>query len=361
MTTTRTTETATTTDGWHLTLYHYQPTNPTPHQPPVIICHGLAANKNSCDLGDPNTPTWNHYSLAAYLTQTTPAYDVWVPELRGNGTPTFDPHHHPTKYRWSVDDYIDKDVPAIIHTIQQWHHDHTGHPTPVFWIGKSMGGMIAYAYGETPDAQKTLKGVVTLGSPVTFQKESVFLEFLTRVTPRNLFVPLRLPELVLTNTDLLHHFTNLGVNTTNIDPAILQQYLRTGHQNVLSSKVMSHFSYFIRHADFCRYPKHPWAHDTFGRLPYLNKLIAPYSYTSHLHQFTAPLLAIAGGNDHLAPPSDVQYAVSHAGSKDATYLEFSKKNGYSADYGHLDLNLGLHAHDEIYPRIADWLREHSTI
>jgi len=361
MTVTRDTLTATTTDGWSLRLTHYHPQTIPENPIPVILCHGLAANKNSCDFGEPGTPQWDRYSLAAHLTSTQPAFHAWVPELRGNGTPTDDPHQHPDKYRWTVDDYIDFDVPAIITTVQDWHHDHTGRRPQVFWVGKSMGGMIAYAYGETPAGRQTLKGVVTLGSPVVFGKTGVLLEFLTRIMPRNIAIPLRLPDLVLKSPELKRYLAKISVNPDNIDPKIWEQYLRTGHQTVLSTKVISQFSLFFRHTTFCRYPSHPWVYDTIGRLPAIKKIVAPYSYTDHLSQFTAPLLAIAGGQDHLGPPTDVQYVTSHVGSTDATYLELSQKNGFSADYGHLDLNLGLHARDEVYPRIAQWLRERSLL
>ena len=356
MTTTPETITAKTTDGWDLRLLHYTPQTPTHNPTPVILCHGLAANKNSVDYGDPDTPHWHRYSLAAYLTTTNPSFDVWVPELRGNSTPTYDPHTHPDKYRWTVDDYIDHDTPTIITTVQ--HHTKT---QQVFWVGKSMGGMIAYAYGETPQGRQNLKGVVTLGSPVVFAKTGVLLELVTHITPRNLALPIHLPDLVLKSTDLRRHLTTMSLNPDNIDPVILQHYLRVGHQQVLSSKVANQFSLFFRHTTFCRYPKRPWVYDTVGRLPWFKNLIAPYSYTDHLKDFTAPLLAISGGHDLLGPPADIQYAASHVGSTDVTYLECSKKNGFSADYGHLDLNLGLHARDEIFPRISQWLRDRDPL
>ena len=91
----------------------------------------------------------------------------------------------------------------------------------------------------------------------------------------------------------------------------------------------------------------------------MKKAFTPYSYTENLYRFTSPLLVIAGGQDKMAPKTDMQYVKEHVGSTDVTYLEFSKEAGYSADYGHLDLNLGLHAREEVYPEIYDWLVERS--
>ena len=354
---------AKTSDGWDLRLYHYLPVGKNVVRFPVILCHGLAGNKNSCDFGEPGTKEWERYSLAAFLsqqhTQNGPAFDVWVPELRGNGHPTFDSREHPERFRWTVDDYIDKDVPAIIGRVHEWYKEKKQDIPPVFWVGKSMGGMIAYAYGETTEGQKNLKGVVTLGSPVTFGKTGVFLEFLTRVSPRNVSIPIRITELLEKSGELTSHFKGMGVNLENIDPVILQTYLHLGFSNVLSSKVLSQFSLFFKHMTFCRYPRYPWMYDTLGRLPGMKKRFTPYSYTENLHRFTAPLLVIAGGLDKMAPKTDMQYVKSHVSSTDVTYLEFSKDAGYRADYGHMDLNLGLYAREEVYPKIYDWLVQRS--
>jgi len=88
-------------------------------------------------------------------------------------------------------------------------------------------------------------------------------------------------------------------------------------------------------------------------------MVSPYSYTEHLDRFTTPLFVIAGGNDRMAPKTEMKYVVDHVGSSDVSYLECSKEQGFSADYGHLDLNLGLHAREEVYPRIYQWLIKRS--
>ena len=355
-------ESARTSDGWELRVFHYPPEGKDVIQFPVILCHGLAANKNSCDFGEPGTKEWEHYSLAAFLSQQRfdggPVFDIWVPELRGAGQSSFNPRVNPEKYRWCVDDYIDKDVPSIVRCVQQWYQKNKHEVPPVFWVGKSMGGMIAYAYGQTKEGQKNLKGVITLGSPVVFGKSSVFLEFITRVTPRNVSIPISIMEIIEKSSEIASHFKGLGANLENIDPVILQTYLHVGFSGVLSSKVLSQFSFFFKHMAFCRYPRYPWMYDIFGRIPGIKKFFTPYSYTENLYRFSAPLLVIAGGQDKMAPKTDMLYVKDHVGSADVTYLEFSKEAGYRTDYGHLDLNVGLHAHEDVYPKIYEWLQAH---
>jgi len=84
-----------------------------------------------------------------------------------------------------------------------------------------------------------------------------------------------------------------------------------------------------------------------------------YNYKDNLTKFTHPLLAVAGGKDKEAPPEEVIHTVKKVGSQDKTSHIFSKENGYVADYGHLDLNLGKKAKEEVYPVITDWLINHS--
>ncbi|MCJ7571652.1 MAG: alpha/beta hydrolase [Candidatus Thermoplasmatota archaeon] len=120
-------ESARTSDGWNLRVFHYPPESEDVSRFPVILCHGLAANKNSCDFGEPGTMEWERYSLAAFLSQKRlngkSVFDVWVPELRGGGKYSFNPQENPERYRWCVDDYIDKDVPAIVRCVQQWYEE----------------------------------------------------------------------------------------------------------------------------------------------------------------------------------------------------------------------------------------------
>ncbi len=351
-----------TSDGWKLRIFFYPASTDHKAHTPVILCHGLAGNKNSCDFGDVDSPNWHQYSLAAFLSQgglnKKTSFDVWVPELRGQTQQPVHLTYHPERYKWCIDDYIDKDVPTIISYIQRQYAKQRGQKPKLFWIGKSMGGMIIYGYGETVAAKRTLQGAVTIGSPIAFNHNSPVLDLLSRITPRNISIPVNITDFLSKHPDINNKFKQLGANNKNIDPEVYEQYLKTGMNNTFSSRVLNQFSVFFRHHTFCRYPQFPWLFDTIGRLPVFNQLLRPYDYKQQLKRFTTPILILSGQADREASPEDILYIPSHIGSKDVSLINFSKKNGYSADYGHLDLNLGHNAKQEVYPVVYNWLFNH---
>ncbi len=355
--------TSPTVDGWRLRLFRYPAETSEKAKTPVILCHGLASNRYAVDFGEYKSKNWYKYSLAAFLSNGGEnrdiSFDVWVAELRGRGdTPTFSPNNNPEKYIWCVDDYIDKDIPMIIKYVQEWYKKNLGrNSTKVFWIGKSMGGMIAYTYGEGSEGRNNLKGVVTLGSPTTFKLEPIFLKILTRLCPRRIAIPINAAELLNNLPELKRKLIEYGTNRSNTDPEVIEEFIDKGMNVTISSKVLNHFSIFFRHHTFCRYPRNPWIYDILGRIPYIKPFVSPYSYTDNLYRFTSPLLAIGGAADTVAPPYEIYYNVKHVGSRDKSYIILSKKNGYRYDYGHLDLTLGKYAREDVYPIIYRWLVE----
>lgn len=350
-----------TEDGWKLNLIRYH--SKKTYNNPVILCHGLASNKNSTDFGEFKTKNWYKYSLASYLStikkEEKKSFDCWVAQLRGRGKKiSFNPQENPEKYKWCVDDYIEKDVPIIVNYVKNWYINNKKLEPKIFWIGKSMGGMIGYAYAQTYTGKKNLKGLITIGSPTAFEYNSILLEPIARIAPRNISFPINLSKILKKNIMYMNLFKKAAVNRKNIDDKILDIYINQGMDNTISSKVLNQFLVFYRHNDFCKYPKKPWLFDFIGKIPVLKKIYEPYSYKKNLNKIETPLLAIAGNNDKAANPKEVEYSIKNVNSKDITYLNFSKKNGYSNDYGHLDLNLGLNV-KEVYSEIFHWLKKRS--
>jgi pimeloyl-ACP methyl ester carboxylesterase len=346
-------------DGWELNLIRYK--SEKTFENPVILCHGLAANKNSVDFGNINTDEWLKYSLASYLSileqDRKISFDCWVAQLRGRGKKiTFDPEKNPDKYKWCVDDYIEKDVPSIINYVQNWYLINRKHKPKIFWIGKSMGGMIGYAYAQTDEGKKNLKGLITIGSPMAFEYNSILLEPIARLAPRNISFPINVSEILQKKKIYMDAFKKAAANQENIDSKILKKYIDIGMNNTISSKVLNQFLLFYRHNNFCKYPKNPWLFDFVGKTPLLKKISPIYSYKKNIYRIETPLLAIAGNDDKAADPREVRFCSRNVNSQDVTYINFCKKDGYSKDYGHLDLNLGLNVKNEVYNYIYNWLK-----
>ncbi|HEC82461.1 MAG TPA: alpha/beta fold hydrolase [Thermoplasmatales archaeon] len=359
-----------TSDCIQLKIKRYKPRGGDIAEFPVILCHGVLSNKHSLDFGEKHSSKlrglWKKYSLASYLYEGGKnkdlKFDVWVPELRGKRSfKDFKCDKYPdtpTKYNWCMDHYIDYDVPVIVNRVLS-EYDYS---TKVFWIGMSMGGMLAYAYGETQHGFKNLKGVVTIGSPVAFESNMGWMpEVASIFTPRKISTKFNFKEFLERRPLLKEEILKNGVNPDNIDKKVIEKFIELGFDNYVSSKILNHFAIFFRHNNFCRYPRYPWIYDFFDRVPLLKKGIIPYSYKESLYKFKTPLLAIAGGADKEAPPKEVKYAVAHVGSKDVKYCEFSKDSPFTdIDYAHLDFHKGKRARDEVYSVIHEWLKRKCT-
>ena len=99
-----------TRDGWKVALHHYEP-DKNRQAVPVLLCHGLGANRFNFDLGA-------EVSLARYLQKQ--GFDVWSVDLRGRGL-----SRQGTKGgvngRGShvFDDYVRQDAVAAIRHVQK--------------------------------------------------------------------------------------------------------------------------------------------------------------------------------------------------------------------------------------------------
>ena len=354
-----------TIDGVTLWMKRYKPMNGTVSSIPVILCHGLLANKHSLDFGDKDEDKtlWDQYSLASFLfdesSNNSVSFDVWVPELRGRRSYSeYDFAKRgqvPESKHWGFDDYADKDVPAIIDKIKKVYATEGKPNTQVFWVGMSMGGMLAYAHGQTEQGHRDLKGVVTIGSPATFEYSKSFFAKFKGIAPRNMFLRINLRSFLENNPKFKTIFLENAIETGNTTKDIAELYLEMGFDNSISSKILSHFGLFFRHHNFFWYPKCPWWYDFLDKIPLLRNCVSPPSWKENLDLFQTPLLAIAGGGDEEAPPKEVKNGISRIGSSEITYQEFSKQSEVEKDFSHLDFHLSKLAKKEVYPVICDWL------
>lgn len=340
-----------TDDGWTLALKRFRRNGAPELLGPVVLTHGFSYNGAFWDLDEA-------HSLARYLADRD--FDVWVVSLRGAGAstkpgfsalksiittrwadlPATIPRAtlDPRKTNWTVDDYIDHDVPAIISYVIQA----TGRPK-LFWVGHSMGGMILYAHMErVPEAR--VAGLVAVASPMNIPQPPNDLlqgilkqEGLLKISALaiNTTLPAKLTSplggVVQTPMDKLFY------NRQNMDYLTVTNLFLNVVEDIPQG-VLDQFMSLIRTGEF-------------------ERIDGSYNYTRNLGKVTVPVLLVAGAVDNLAPPEVVRFSYDHVASLDKTYRMFGRVNGHKADYGHNDLILGKHSREEVFPLIAQWLTE----
>ncbi|MFH0821207.1 MAG: alpha/beta fold hydrolase [Pseudomonadota bacterium] len=317
-----------TEDGWRLALHRYRP--PDSKGLPVLLCHGLSANRYIFDLR-------GAASLACYLRDN--GRDAWVVELRGSGmsdVPGILCSDVPRD--WCFEDHLRFDVPAAIRQVLQF----TSAPS-VHWVGHSMGGMLIQAYLGT-NGTAPIASAVTIGSPtdpsgMEMDRFSLLLKF-KRIVHALPFFPLPLIGRVISPVApwVADHIIGLFYGR-NLAPTTIRRVMALMAEIVTSSQLWLDFARFLETGRF-----------------------GPSDgtrYTDGLSASKVPLLAIGGTKDGMAPPRSVCGAVQEANAAgERKCLLLGKSSGCVEDYGHCDLLVGYRSESEVFPHILDWIETH---
>jgi len=319
-----------TRDGWRLAVYRYWKGEGTSGWGPVVLCHGLGANRYDLDAPD------HEISVARYLHAR--GHDVWVVELRGAGRSR--PPGWPLRQRkpFDFDEYVHRDVPAILRHVL----DATG-GAALHWVGHSMGGMLAYAALEHFD-NRLFRSVTTIGSPAfTAVKHPMVdklyhLRFMLELVR---WVPMRRLGLLgaLFPGITIYTVGRLLANTEHMEPRHVRKLARLALYDLPAPLLRQFAEWYGGPAGFSR----------------ADRLLG---YYEHLDRVEAPMLIIAGAGDVLTPVEDLAAVYEAISSPDKTLLVCGADQGFSLDYGHIDLVLGVRARDEVYPHIARWIESH---
>lgn len=310
-----------TDDGCSVALGRYHPRGERRFREPVILCHGLGANRFNLDFDE-------KLSLARYLAHH--GYESWVLELRGRGLAG-------PEVNSTFDDQAEYDVRAALRTVVS-----TQPPgTEVLWVGHSKGGLLLFGHlAKNPDAP--VRAAVALGSPITFAVQPGLIKFLERIDPllnlgsipahylgRFAVMP-RLPTTPLTRYLL---------NAENTDPWVMRQAL-ANMASPIPGGVGKQFGQWIRTGRF-------------------DSADGSFDYRANLKAVRFPVLLLAGSKDLLAPPLAALRASEFLGGPVKT-MTAGTAHGFSADYGHGDLVIGRKAPDEIFPLVESFLAGHAT-
>lgn len=278
-------------------------------------------------------------SLADYL--ASKGWDVWTAELRGNGLSDKPAMFTRRSRWWTIDDYVNKDIPALIRYVLK----RTRSPY-IHILGHSMGGMIiTKTLGRNDQVAAKVRSATIVGSGCFLQgswwqnAESFIwasnlmytvpagagLRLYSRVAFTNISIP-ALDTLYFwpSNTDPELARTLLAKNFSNISPGVLQQFKTAFRETGLTT------------FDGCE----------------------AYAEPSQLSAVRTPVMIIVGDSDHMCPADGAHRTFQLFGSPDKKFVLLGPENGQRHHYGHFDILMGNHVEQEVFPTLHEWLAKH---
>ncbi len=313
-----------TPDGAVIHLHRHQADGP-----PVLVVHGISSNHYCWDL-DPQR------SIGTYLAAR--GFDTWLLDMRGHGDARKAPGGKNLDRHWAADDYGLHDIPTAVAYVQQ----QTGHQK-LGYVGHSLGGMVGAIYASQL-GDDALWAMVVVGSPAEFTDPDLMMS-LARTTfgVGGAITPFILTPSLARVANAWSDSLPIDVEAflfvdDNMQPEAARRMMHT----VVSPLWPGEMLQFANMLQDGRFQSRDGERD----------------YRADMAKIQVPVLAIAGRADRVAPPDRVRGYYEAVGSVEKRFVVAGLENGFVSDYGHLDLPIGDHAPDEIYPLIEGWLREH---
>lgn len=235
--------------------------------------------------------------LGAYLARA--GFDVWLAETRGHG---LSPRNK--RYRFNtVADYARYDLPAIASFVAE-KSGQVPH-----WIGHSMGGItLAAAVGGKYLDEQQVASLALFGSQVS-----------------RTYWPLKVPPLAWTGKALLKRFDVISGSRLERGPE--DEPIGIGIEGLR------------------------W-HGLFGRFGDKQS-----DWWAGLAEAQMPLLAVSARGDREDPAWACQKLFEQFGSTGKRFVLLGREDGYSEDYGHIEMLVSKAAMQEVWPMVATWLRD----
>jgi len=316
---------AETRDGWRLALARRRPEGAA-RPIPVLLVHGIAANRTSLDF------VLERWSLSAHLAAA--GFDCFALDLRGHGLSR---RAHPgAPRRWTFDDHVRLDVPAALAAVRAA----TG-AAAVHWVGHSQGGLIGMAASAA--FPERVASLVALGAPAYFGAQGALRLFAQACSAFIFTGRLNrfLARCLVPFSGLVHPpVSQVAINTRNVSRAVYRRVIVNVVENV-SVGVLRQLARWI-------------ATDTFASQD------GGVDYRAALASCRQPALFVAGAADRIAPPEVVERA-ARAWGGEAEVLHVGVAGSACCDYGHSDLLFGRSAPEEVFPAIARWLARRDQV
>ena len=317
-----------TEDGWRIALVRYRPAGGDNRAPvePLLLVHGLGANRYNFDLTD-------DHSLALDLSRQ--GHDVWLVELRGRGFSTRPRLFSGIRYDWSFDDYAERDLPAAAREVLRA----TG-SSRLHLVGFSSGALACYAWLSDPHRQIEVGSLVSIAGPATFRRAGSHLS--GRLLRHLRWLRHRFLMRVLAPVSGYFHPAPLQIihNPENTAGEVQRRAMVNLIANFSRNEL-------LQYGDWLE-------HNTFRSIDQRR------DYRAELSRISVPSLFIAGARDILAPPDAVKDAYEAISAPEKRFVICSRAQKFSVNYGHFDLLVGNTARVEVYPLVADWLARYGA-
>lgn len=314
---------ATTPDGWQLAISHYRDNrlNPATRRYPVLLCHGLGANRLVFDID-------RQHSFSAWLLGQ--GYDVYAVDLRSHGLSEKPGMESGKQWGWGFNEYCDFDIPTVIDAVLT-----EAGADALHFVGHSMGGILLYCHAAQSNAR--IVSGITIGSTLDYSGHpSVFhrispLAALTYMTPS---MPMHWPALFCSKATALskNFIDSTLVNPGNVDRHVYRK-LTANLLHPVSSRLLRDMKQF-----------------TNGN-GVMSSSQKRYDLLLKNKGYAFPILSISGEADTQCHPASAARFGTH-------HQVFGTPHGHKSDYGHLDLIMGTHAHEEVWPCMGSWLSQH---
>jgi pimeloyl-ACP methyl ester carboxylesterase len=311
---------AQTSDGWRLALGIRLPRQ-AEGRPPVLLVHGLSANRWMLDAGV------ERFSLAAHLARH--GFRTFALDLRGHGDSRDAPRRAGD---WDFDTYVTRDVPAALDAIRR----DTGEER-VLWVGHSLGAVAGMVSCQLHADR--IAGLVAIAGPVSFDAEGLVARYLGWGFLVDGRFNRTLARMIAPWAGVFHPAASeIAINGRNMDRPVFQRLMANAIDDVPHGVFLQLADWVLR--DVCR------------------SADGSRDYRAGLASCRQPALFLSAPLDYLAPPGVVAKAHALWGGE-KRLVEFKVENGYSADYGHVDLLVGKRAPQEVHPVVLRWLLERS--
>jgi pimeloyl-ACP methyl ester carboxylesterase len=225
-------------------------------------------------------------------------FDVWIAEMRGHGLSPRNQHYR----RNRVADYARYDLPAIAAFVRE-QAGQAPH-----WVGHSLGGTtLAAALGGHYLGEEDVASAALFGSQIS-----------------RVYWPLKMPPVEWGGRLLLKRFAVLSGSL-----------LKRGPEDEPIGLALESMRW----------------HGLFGRFG-----DAERDWWAGLADVRVPVLAVAAAGDLQDPVWACRKLAEQIPEECRHFLELAKGEGFSDDFGHIEMLVSKAAEREVWPLVAHWLK-----